>query len=70
MLCRNWIILVVAPDKPQSAGHAITINSTLYLNKISKKDDPFTEYSCSGTPVDCVNCGERNFKKTRSLFLE
>jgi 5'-nucleotidase len=30
-------IVVVAPDKPQSAmGHAITINSTLYLNKISK----------------------------------
>jgi 5'-nucleotidase len=31
-------IVVVAPDKPQSAmGHAITINSTLYLNKISKR---------------------------------
>jgi 5'-nucleotidase len=34
-------------------GHAITINNTLYLNKISK-DDNITEYSCSGTPVDCV----------------
>jgi 5'-nucleotidase len=35
-------IVVVAPDKPQSAmGHAITINSTLYLNKISKDTDPF-----------------------------
>jgi 5'-nucleotidase len=40
-------------DKPQSAmGHAITINNTLYLNKISKM--AITEYSCSGTPVDCV----------------
>jgi 5'-nucleotidase len=48
-------IVVVAPDNPQSAmGHAITINSTLYLNKISKENDPFKEYSCSGTPVDCV----------------
>ena len=48
-------IVVVAPDKPQSAmGHAITINSTLYLNKVSKDTDPFLEYSCSGTPVDCV----------------
>ena len=48
-------IVVVAPDKPQSAmGHAITINSTLYLNKISKDSDAFIEYSCSGTPVDCV----------------
>jgi 5'-nucleotidase len=34
-------------------GHAITIN-TLYLNKISKDGDNITEYSCSGTPVDCV----------------
>lgn len=48
-------VVVVAPDKPQSAmGHAITINNTLYLNKISKDGDKITEYSCSGTPVDCV----------------
>jgi len=48
-------VLVMAPDKPQSAmGHAITINNTLYLDKISKEDDPFEKYSCSGTPVDCV----------------
>jgi 5'-nucleotidase len=31
-----------------------TINNTLYLNKISKDGDNITEYSCSGTPVDCV----------------
>ena len=48
-------VVVVAPDKPQSAmGHAITINNMLYLNKISKDGDAITEYSCSGTPVDCV----------------
>jgi 5'-nucleotidase len=48
-------VIVVAPDKPQSAtGHAITINNTLYLDKISKENDAITEYSCSGTPVDCV----------------
>ena len=48
-------VVVVAPDKPQSAmGHAITINNTLYLNKISKDGDEIAEYSCSGTPVDCV----------------
>jgi 5'-nucleotidase len=48
-------IIVVAPDKPQSAtGHAITINSTLYLNEISDKNAEFKEISCSGTPVDCV----------------
>jgi len=48
-------VVVVAPDKPQSAmGHAITINNTLYLNKISSENAKITEYNCSGTPVDCV----------------
>lgn len=48
-------VVVVAPDKPQSAmGHAITINNTLYINKINIDDDVQEEYSCSGTPVDCV----------------
>ncbi len=48
-------IIVVAPDKPQSAtGHSITINNTLYLNDMSDKNSDFKEISCSGTPVDCV----------------
>jgi 5'-nucleotidase len=48
-------VVVVAPDKPQSAmGHAITINNTLYLNRISAPDADTPEYACSGTPVDCV----------------
>ncbi|WP_310554373.1 5'/3'-nucleotidase SurE [Flavobacterium sp.] len=48
-------VVVVAPDSPQSAmGHAITINSTLHLNKISIENAEIMEYSCSGTPVDCV----------------
>ena len=48
-------VVVVAPDSPQSAtGHAITINSTLYLNKVNIDRQLEQEYSCSGTPVDCV----------------
>jgi len=48
-------VVVVAPDKPQSAmGHAITINNVLHLNKISTEDAIIQEYSCSGTPADCV----------------
>lgn len=48
-------VVVVAPDSPQSAmGHAITINSTLHLTKISAENSEILEYSCSGTPVDCV----------------
>ena len=49
-------VVVVAPDAPQSGmGHAITINDTLYCEAIKViKDEPQKEYSCSGTPVDCV----------------
>lgn len=51
-------VVVVAPDKPQSAmGHAITINNVLHLNKISDDNAHVLEYSCSGTPADCVKLG-------------
>lgn len=51
-------VIVVAPDSPQSAmGHAITINSTLQCNKVKIDDGPQIEYSCSGTPADCVKLG-------------
>ncbi|MFY8065831.1 MAG: 5'/3'-nucleotidase SurE [Flavobacterium sp.] len=59
-------VIVVAPDSPQSAmGHAITINSTLYLNKISAKNAAITEYSCSGTPVDCVKLAVNEILKKK-----
>ena len=48
-------VVVVAPDSPQSGmGHAITINSTLHLEKVVIDDGKQPEYSCSGTPADCV----------------
>lgn len=47
-------VAVIAPDKPQSGmGHAITINSTLRIQKTNFHNVSI-EYSCSGTPVDCV----------------
>lgn len=47
-------VVVVAPDKPQSAmGHAITINQPLRLSRVDIFD-PIEAYTCSGTPVDCV----------------
>jgi 5'-nucleotidase len=59
-------VIVVAPDSPQSAmGHAITINSTLYLNKISAEEASVTEYSCSGTPVDCVKLAVNEILKKK-----
>ncbi|MAN59332.1 MAG: 5'/3'-nucleotidase SurE [Flavobacteriaceae bacterium] len=49
-------VYVVAPDSPQSAtGHAITINDTLYCDKLKVHEGEVQkEYSCSGTPVDSV----------------
>ncbi|NKI31694.1 5'/3'-nucleotidase SurE [Croceivirga thetidis] len=50
-------VVVVAPDSPQSGmGHAITIDNTLYSKKviIDKDKGAPAEYSCSGTPADCV----------------
>lgn len=48
-------VVVVAPDKPQSAmGHAITIHNTLEVKKITQSEGGTQQYSCTGTPVDCV----------------
>ena len=59
-------VVVVAPNSPQSAmGHAITINSTLHLEKISENDAIVTEYSCSGTPVDCVKLAVNEILKQK-----
>jgi 5'-nucleotidase len=59
-------VVVVAPDSPQSAmGHAITINSTLHLEKISAENAVIEEYSCSGTPVDCVKLAVNEILKQK-----
>ncbi len=60
-------VLVVAPDSPQSAkGHAITISETLYCDKITiDADAPQEEYSCSGTPVDCVKMATHEILKRK-----
>jgi 5'-nucleotidase len=49
-------VVVVAPDAPQSGmGHAITVNDTLYCDPIKVDDSlEISEFSCSGTPADCV----------------
>lgn len=58
-------VVVVAPDSPQSGmGHAITLDSTLYVEQVSIDNGPQIEYSCSGTPADCVKLAIRE-KLTR-----
>ena len=59
-------VVVVAPDSPQSGmGHAITINSTLRCTKVKLDDGPQQEYSCSGTPADCVKLGVHEILKRK-----
>lgn len=58
-------LIVVAPDKPQSGmGHAITINSTLRIQKTTYHH-AVQEYACSGTPVDCVKMAVNHILKKR-----
>ncbi len=60
-------VCVVAPDSPQSGmGHAITINDALYCNSIKTGEDELQrEYSCSGTPVDCVKLAVNEILKRK-----
>ena len=60
-------VCVVAPDSPQSGmGHAVTINDTLFVDKVViDPDAPQTEYSCSGTPADCVKLATREILKRK-----
>ncbi len=47
-------IVVVAPDKGNSAkSHAVTMTEPLILKKI-QRDDGVKSFSCSGTPADSV----------------
>lgn len=54
-------VVVVAPDSPQSGmGHAITVDNVLTCNPITVDEGPQLEYSCSGTPADCVKMAVNN----------
>jgi len=54
-ICKNiGRVCVVAPDKEQSGrSHAITVDQQISFKKI-ESSELYSEYSCSGTPVDCV----------------
>lgn len=59
-------VVVVAPDSPQSGmGHAITVNNTLYLNETKIDATIEEEYSCSGTPADCVKLAVNEILKRK-----
>ena len=59
-------VVVVAPDNPQSGkGHAITLDATLYVNKLKNSNTDIQEYECSGTPADCVKIGIKEIIKRK-----
>ncbi len=48
-------VWVVAPEKGRSGmGHAITISDILTYRERTPRDGSAREFSCSGTPADCV----------------
>jgi len=58
-------VVVVAPDQPMSGtGHAITVRHPLRLHLIQEAEG-YREYSCNGTPVDCVKLGEQVVLKAK-----
>jgi 5'-nucleotidase len=59
-------VIVVAPDSPQSGmGHAITVDNTLSITKISNENDTITKYTTSGTPADCVKIAKNEIIKDK-----
>ncbi len=55
--------VVIAPDKPQSGmAHAVTIQTPLRIHEIANEPG-YMEFSCSGTPVDCVKLGQKVIMK-------
>lgn len=57
-------LVVIAPDKPQSGmAHAVTIQTPLRIHEITSENG-YREYSCNGTPVDCVKLGQKVLMKS------
>ncbi|MBN1339208.1 MAG: 5'/3'-nucleotidase SurE [Bacteroidales bacterium] len=58
-------VAVVAPDGPRSGmSHAITSGTPLRLKKLAEDND-YSEYVCTGTPVDAIKMGEQIVLKKR-----
>jgi len=62
-------VVVVAPDKPQSGtSHAVTMNHPLRLKRIHHNKG-IEEYSCNGTPADCIKLAYKIVLKRRPDLL-
>ncbi|PID94085.1 MAG: 5'/3'-nucleotidase SurE [Bacteroidetes bacterium] len=63
-------VTVVAPDRNHSGqSHSVTVGTPLRLNRIVEEEG-YREYSCSGTPVDCVKIGlQQLFEEPPDMVL-
>lgn len=62
-------VIVVAPNKPQSAmGHSVTIHYPLMVTK-SKQFPGIEAYECSGTPADCVKIAQSHLLGERTAAM-
>jgi 5'-nucleotidase len=62
-------LLVVAPAEGQSAmSHAITIKQPIFLKK-THETEGLTQYSCSGTAVDCIKLALNALCETKPDFI-
>lgn len=62
-------VVVVVPDRPQSAmGHAITMSVPLRVN-LYKTIDGVPYWRTNGTPVDCTKLGMKVVLKNRKVDL-
>jgi len=62
-------VVVVAPDKGNSAkSHAVTLDQPIYYTFI-RQDENVRYYSCSGTPVDCVKIAVNKIMDIKPDFV-
>ncbi len=53
-------VMIVAPEQSYSGmGHAVTLTTPIRLRKITGSKE-YSEYACSGTPVDCIKLAINN----------
>lgn len=57
-LCEDFEVLVVAPEREQSAvGHSITLHKPLRMQPASIAGLPVKAFQTNGTPADCIVLG-------------
>ncbi len=62
-------VIVMAPEYPMSGkSHSITSNTPL-RSTLRKQEEGYVEYTCAGTPVDCVKLAQHLFFKEKGPDL-